>query len=305
VFFDLAHLAFLPILVEREHIVDGNAKLEITAASAQVAGPSLSGVLVGILGAPFAVLLDALSFAVSGWLINRVRKEEPAPTPAHRSIWREIREGFRLVLAQPMLRAMMAASATINFFGRMFLAVYVLFMTRDLGLSPVAIGLILATGGVGSLAGALVTGPLTRRFGPGPMLVISQLAFGLMGLMVPLAIVAPTIAIPMLVASEFGQWMAVIVYYVNAVSLRQAITPDHVQGRVNATIRFLSGGMLPVGALVGGAVGGVIGLPWTLVLAEFGALLGFVWLVFSPVRSVRVLPSVQQTHPQSPSPAIA
>jgi MFS family permease len=294
VFFDLAHLAVLPALVEREHLVDGNAKLEITAAGAQVAGPSLGGALVGALGAPFAVLVDALSFAVSGLLIQRVRVAEPPPAPvaARPSMWAEIREGFRLVLAQPMLRAIMAASATMNFFGRMFLAVYVLYMTRDLGLSPVAIGLILATGGIGSLAGALVTGPLTKRFGPGPMLVLSQLAFGLTGLLVPLAILVPKIAIPMLVASEFGQWMAVIVYYVNAVSIRQAITADQMQGRVNATIRFLGGGMLPIGALVGGAVGGVIGLPWTLVIAELGALLGFVWLVLSPVRSLRALPSV-------------
>ena len=296
VFFDLAHLAFLPVLVERENLVEGNAKLEVTAAGAQVAGPSLGGALVGLLGAPFAVLLDALSFVLSGWLIQRVRAIEPPPAPVttRPSMWADIREGFRLVLAQPMLRAMMAASATMNFFGRMFLAVYVLFMARDLGLSPFAIGLILATGGVGSLAGALVSGPLTKRLGPGPMLVLSQLAFGLTGLLVPLAFLLPKLAIVMLVASEFGQWMAVIVYYVNAVSIRQAITPDHVQGRVNATIRFLGGGMLPIGALVGGAVGGVIGLPWTLVVAELGCLLGFVWLVLSPVRELRTLSGVDQ-----------
>jgi MFS family permease len=293
VFFDLAHLAFLPVLVEREHLVDGNAKLEITAAGAQVAGPSLGGALVGLLGAPFAVLIDALSFLLAGWLIKRVRATEPPPAaPAIRtSVWAEIREGFRLVLAQPLLRAMMAASATMNFFGRMFLAVYVLYMTRDLGLGPVGVGLVLATGGVGSLAGALVAERLTRRLGPGPMLIVSQLVFGLSGLMVPLAILVPTIAIAMLVASEFGQWMAVIVYYVNAVSIRQAITPDRVQGRVNATIRFFAGGFLPIGALVAGAIGGVIGLPWTLVVAELGTLLGFVWLLFSPVRELRALPA--------------
>jgi MFS family permease len=211
-------------------------------------------------------------------------------------VWVEIREGFRIVLAQPLLRAIMAASATMNFFGRMFLAVYVLYMTRDLGLGPVGVGLVLATGGIGSLAGALVAGPTTRRLGPGPMLIMSQLVFGLTGLLVPLAILVPKVAIAMLVASEFGQWMAVIVYYINAVSIRQAITPDRLQGRVNATIRFLGGGALPIGALAGGALGGVIGLPWTLVVAELGTLLGFVWLVLSPARELRALPAVEHAR---------
>jgi hypothetical protein len=124
------------------------------------------------------------------------------------------------------------------------------------------------------------------------MLILSQLVFGLAGLLVPLAILVPPLAIAMLVASEFGQWMAVIVYYVNAVSVRQAITPDRLQGRVNATIRFLGGGALPIGALAGGALGAVIGVPWTLVVAQIGTLLGFVWLLFSPGRQLRTLPAL-------------
>jgi MFS family permease len=194
------------------------------------------------------------------------------------------------VRTQPLLHALIAASATMIFFGRMFNAVYILYMTRDLELGPVGVGLVLATGGIGSLAGAVVARPLTRRFGPGPMLVVSQLAFGLMGLLVPLAVLLPRIALPMVVASEFGQWMAVIVYYVNNVSVRQSITPDRLQGRVNATIRVFAGGLMPIGALAGGALGGVIGLAWTLVVAELGALLGFVWLLLSPVRRLRELP---------------
>jgi MFS family permease len=292
VFFDVAHLAFLTVLVGREHLVDGNAKLEVTAAGAQVVGPSFGGTLVGLLGAPFAVLLDALSFLLSGWLIARTRAVEPAPAaPATRAgMWAAIREGMRVVWSNAVLRALIAAAGTMNFFGRMFLAVYVLYMTRDLGLGPVGVGLVLATGGLGSLAGALVAGPTTRRFGPGPMLVVSQLAFGVLGLLVPLAVLLPPVALILVVASEFGQWMAVIVYYVNAVSVRQSITPGRLQGRVNATMRFFAGGLMPIGALVGGALGGVIGLPWTLVVAELGTLLGFVWLVLSPVRSLHALP---------------
>jgi predicted MFS family arabinose efflux permease len=290
--FDLAHLAFVPALVTREHLVDGNAKLETTTATAQVVGPGLGGALIGLLGAPFAILLDALSFLASAWLIKRTHATEMAPARAldHPSVWAEIREGVRVVRGQPLLLALTAASATMNFFGRMFLAVYVLYMTRDLGLGAVGVGLVLATGGVGALAGALVAGPATRRLGVGATLIVAQLVFGLTGLLVPLAVLVPRVALVMIVASEIGQWMAVTVYYIDAVSLRQSITPDRLQGRVNATIRFFAGGVLPLGALAGGALGGAIGLPWTLVVAELGTLLGFVWLVFSPVRTLRALP---------------
>jgi MFS family permease len=291
--FDVAHLAFLPSLVHRDHLVDGNTKLEVTAATAQVVGPGVGGALIGWMGAPFAVLIDALSFLVSGWLIKRTRAIEAdrAPAGPRSGVWSEIHEGLRTVFAQPILRALMWCSATLNLFGRMFLAVYILYLTRDLGLGPVGVGLVLATGGLGSLAGALVGGPATRRFGFGPVLIGSALAFGLSGLLVPLAVLFPRVAVVMVVASEFGQWMAILVYYVGAISVRQAMTPDRLMGRVNATIRFVAGGALPLGALLGGALGSVIGLPLTLVVAELGTLLGVVWLALSPVRTLRALPS--------------
>jgi MFS family permease len=289
--FDLAHLSFLPSLVTREHLVEGNAKLEATAAAAQVAGPGLGGVLVGALGAPVAVLFDALSFLGSGWLLLRTRAHEAAPArdASRASVVSEIREGIGVVLAQPMLRALAMTSATNAFGGRMFFSVYVLYMTRDLGLSPMGIGLVLAIGGVGSVVGAMAAGTVNRRLGVGPTLIVSQLVFGLTGLMVPLAVVFPSIALEMIVASEFTQWMAIVVYYVDNVSVRQSITPQRMLGRVNATIRSFAGGMMPIGALVGGALGGWIGLAWTLVVAELILLTSFVWLLFSPVRALRTL----------------
>jgi MFS family permease len=207
-------------------------------------------------------------------------------------VWAEIREGLRVVWTEPILLALIGAAGTMNFFGRMFLAVYVLYMARDLGLGPIGIGLVLATGGLGSLAGALVGAPATRRFGFGPVLLASALGFGLTGLLVPLAVLVPRYALALVVAAEFGQWMAILVYYVAAISVRQALTPDRLQGRVNATIRFVAGSMLPVGALAGGALGGVIGLPLTLVVAELGTLLGVVWIAASPVRKLRALPAL-------------
>ena len=294
VLFDVAHLSFVPSLVERERLVEGNSKLEATSSVAQVAGPGLGGVLVGRLGAPFAVFIDALSFLASALFIARIRVTEPPPAPpgSRGGVRAEISEGLHVVFTHPLLRVLAGCSATTNLFGRMFVAVYVLYMTRDLGLSAVGVGLVFATGGLGSLAGALVAGPAARRLGPGPAMIWAQLLFGVTGMGIPLAVLVPRVALAMVVASEFGQWMSVIVYYVNAVSVRQAITPDRLQGRVNATVRFLAGGAAPIGALIGGALGGVISLPLTLVVAEFGMLFGFVWLFLSPVRALRTLPTM-------------
>ena len=290
--FDIAHLAFLPALVGRAHLVEGNSKLEVTAAGAQVVGPGVGGALIGAVGAPVAVLVDAVSFLISGWLIQQTRADESARVAAAKrtSVWADMREGLHTVVTSPILRALMGCSATINFFMRMFMAIYILFMTRDLGLGPLGVGLVLATGGLGSLAGALVGAPATRRFGFGPVIIASIAAFGILGLCLPLAVVFPRAALALVVISEFGQWMAILVYYVGAITVRQAMTPDRLQGRVNATIRFAAGGVMPIGALVGGVLGGIIGLPLTLVVAEVGALLALIWLVCSPVRGIRALP---------------
>jgi MFS family permease len=305
VLFDVAFLSFVPSLVSRDRLVEGNSKLEATSSIAQVAGPGLGGVLVGRLGAPFAVFIDALSFLASALLITRVRVTEPSPAaPGGRAgVLAEIGEGLSVVFTHPLLRVLAGCSATTNMFGRMFVAVYVLYMTRDLGLSAVGVGLVFATGGVGALAGALAAGPAARRLGPGPAMIWAQLAFGVTGMAVPLAVLVPKVALPMVVASEFGQWMSVTMYYVNAVSVRQALIPDRLQGRVNATVRFLAGGALPVGALMGGALGGVIGLPLTLVVAEFGMLFGFLWLLLSPVRALRT-PPAPGIHGESPAVAV-
>ena len=288
-FFDVAFVSYLPALVRRDELVDGNSKLQASASGAQVVGPGLAGTLIGLVGAPGALVVDAVSFLGSALLLARVRTPEPVPAPPVRRphVWREIGEGLRAVGRQPVLRALATCSATINLAVGVFFAVYVLYMTRDLGLSPGAIGLVFAVGGVGALIGALLADPARRRFGAGPTIIAAQSLFGLTGLLVPLAVLVPAIALPMVVASEFLQWLTVLIYDVNAVSLRQAITPDRLQGRVSATLRVLGWGMRPVGALVGGYLGGVIGLAWTLVVGELGMLVAVLWLVASPLPRLR------------------
>ncbi len=301
VLFDVAHLAYIPALVGREQLIDGNSKLETTWSVAQVAGPGIGGVLVSWLTAPIAILVDAVSFLVSALCLARIRTPEPPLVPADtRGVFHEIVEGLRVVFAHRLLRVLAGCSATTSFFGQMFLAVYVLYMTRDLGLAAMGVGLVLATGGVGSLVGSLVAGPATRRFGPGRTMIAAQLGFGLTGLAVPLAVFVPAVALPLIVASEFGQWMSIIVYYINAVSVRQAVTPDRLQGRINATMRFLVGGAMPAGALIGGALGGIIGVPMTLAVAEFGILLAVLWLVLSPVRALASMDMLTGTRDTTP-----
>jgi MFS family permease len=299
VLFDVAHMSFVPSLVSANQLVDGNSKIETTSAAAQVAGPSLGGVLVSVLGAPFAVLVDALSFLGSAIFIawTRVNESLPRTRDERAGVVAEIGEGLLVVIHDRIRRALAGCSATTILFGRMFNAVYVLYMTRHLGLSAVGVGLVFGTGGVGSLLGSIVAAPIAQRYGTGRTMIGAQLAFGLTGLMVPLAVFVPEIALPMIVASEFAQWMALLVYYVNGISLRQAITPDRLQGRVNATMRFLAGGANLIGALIGGALGGVIGVPLTLVVACGGMLLSFLWLLLSPVREVQAVPTVAREVP--------
>ena len=265
----------------------------------------MGGVLVSLLTAPFALLADALSFLISAAFIARTRVAEPAPETrgARAGVFREITEGVRVVVHDRVLGALAGASATTILFGRMFMAVYVLYMTRDLRLSAMGIGLVFATGGVGSFAGSVVAERLARRFGPGPTMIGAQVAFGLTGMMVPVAVLVPSWALAMIVASEFAQWMAILIYWVVAISVRQAIVPDRVLGRVNATMRFLAGGANPIGAVIGGALGGWIGVPLTLVVASFGMLLGFLWLL-SPVRGLAAMP-VMDRFPAASTPESA
>lgn len=194
---------------------------------------------------------------------------------------------MRHVVHDPILRAMAGSSAAVNFFGYAFMAVYILFMSRELDLGATAIGLVFATGGVGALIGALVAPRITARLGVGPTMILSQLAFGLWGLLVPAALLFPRADVPLVVAAEFLQWMALIVYSINAVTVRQTITPGHLYGRVNATFRFVTWGVQPLGSLLGGFLGGVIGLPWTLVLGVIGMLLAVIPLARSPLRHGR------------------
>jgi predicted MFS family arabinose efflux permease len=289
VLFDVSYLSYVPALVDRDDLVEANGKLQATSSIAQVTGPGLGGLLVALLTAPFAILVDAASFLLSALFLSRIRSPEPPPIPATErpGMLHEIREGLRHVVHQPVLRALVGCSAVTNLFGYAFLAVYVLYMVEELGLGSTAIGFVFATGGVGAFIGAMLAGPIARRLGTGWTLIAAQLGFGVTGLLVPLAVIVPRFALPLVVASEFFQWLTLLVHIDNATSLRQRLTGHGIQGRVNATFATAAWGMQPLGSLFGGWLGSRIGLPWTLVVGELGMFLAFAWLLASPLRRRR------------------
>lgn len=292
VIFEVAFASYLPTLVERDQLVEANGKIAASVSTAQVGGPGIAGVLVGVLSAPLAILIDAASYLASAVLMWRISAPEPPPARRveGRKVWHEIGEGLRTVFGSPVLRALIGCSATSTLFGFMFLSVYVLYLTQDLGLGPGAVGLVFSTGGVGAVLGALIAQPAARRFGAGPAMVGAQVLCSLGGMAIPLAVAAPGIALPLVLGSEFFQWMMLVAYTVNAVSLRQALTPARLLGRVNATARFLISGSQPIGALLGGALGEAVGIRPTLIIGMLGMLAASGWVLLSPVRAIREQP---------------
>lgn len=293
VFFNAAYASILPVLVGRAQIADANGKLYSSMSISQVAGPALAGSLISLISAPAVLLIDAVTFLCSGWFITRIGDREPAPDRSRQDhhFWGEVREGFQTLFASPILRATTAASATINLSGFLFPAVYVLYMTDDLGLSSTGVGLVYAAGGVGSLIGSITAHRLSLAIGVGPTLLWSAVAFGTFGLTVPLAILVPDHALPLIVFAEFMQWMALIVFNVIRLSLRQALTPDRLQGRVSASNQVIVGGMQPIGSLLGGTIGSLFGIHTALIVGCAGMFLAAAWVWRSPASGLFEMPS--------------
>jgi MFS family permease len=304
-FFDVAYISYLPRIVERHQLTEGNAKLQASASTAQVAGPGAAGVLVGVLSAPLAIVIDAVTYLFSAFFLLRIRIQEPEPERAGRiQVRREIGEGLRTIFGNPVLRAIAATGATSSLFGYMFLAVYILYMIEDLGFSPMQIGLVFSLGGAGAIAGSLASEPLKRLLGVGPTVVWGRVMFGVGGLLVPLAVAVPRFEVPMVLAAEFLQWTALVIATVNEISLRQALVPDRMLGRANATMRFMNAGVIPVGSLIGGFLGELIGLRGTLVVGVAGMLVAGAWVALSPLRSLRTEPAPPDDRSAGTVPAV-
>ena len=294
VFFNSAYRSYLPALVARARLVEGNSKLAMGSSLAEIGGSGLAGVLVQTVGAPFAMLLDALSFLVSAGSLALIRRGEPLPAPdpggEPPSVTREAIAGLRALAGQPALRALIGADATRSFLGNFFAPLYGLYAIRELGLSPAALGLTIALGGVSSLFGALLADRALRRFGLGRTLIAAQAITTLTAGLIPLAGSLPGSGLALLCLAQLLGDALGMIYGIHTVSLRQAITPDHLLGRVNASFQLVNEGVAPLGALTGGALGALLGVQGALFIAALGGALASVWIFVSPVRKLLKMP---------------
>ena len=291
VFFDVSYQSYLPSLVKRDALVEGNSKLEISRSAAQLSGPGLAGLFVEAFKAPGAVLLDAISFFLSAVFLFRIKAEESAPTKAERQagpgMKEEVKEGLRWVFGNRYLRWIAASTATFNFFGNIVFAVYLVFAVRELELRPGVIGVVFAVSNIGYLVGALLANRLSRRFGVGPAIIIG--ASGSISLLLLAA--APTSnPIPFLIAAQAISGMGIPIYNITQVSFRQAITPERLQGRMNSVMRFIVWGVMPLGALLGGALASWFGLRFAIWVGAIGMSLAVLPVLLSPVRTLREMP---------------
>ncbi|WP_329412247.1 MFS transporter [Nocardia vinacea] len=293
VFFELAAQSYLPTLIGTRHLVEGNTKMELSRTAGELTGPGIGGLLVQWLTAPFAILADAATFAISGLALLLIREKEPPPPPrkTDSSLIAEIRTGLRAVFANPLLRPLALTGALANLFGfsGVLQAVLVLYCVRELQFSPFMLGAVLAGGNAGFLIGALLNRRMTSRFGIGPVMAGSITATGAGVAILPLASGGPMAGVVVVIGLVLiGAGIAA--FNINQVSLRQSVTRPELLGRMTATFRFVNWGAVPIGALLGGALAGVIGIRAVLLLAAAGSLIAAVPLLLSPIRVLWEMP---------------
>ena len=291
VFFEVAYTSYLPSLAERDRLVEGNAKLEASRSVASVGGPGLAGLLVDVLGAAVAMLADSVSFVASAlfvWLIRRPEHppQRSADSPGMRA---ELVAGLRWIGAHPVLRVVLAANTLANVFLAMFQTLFVLHLVDGLGLGAAVIGVVFTVANVGGLVGALVASRVARVLGVGRTLAMALAGEGVGYALVALAPREAPIPL-LLVAATFLQFMSVV-FSINAVSLRQTVTPHALLGRMSATYRFASWGVTPLGATAAGILGSAIGTGPSLLVAAGGALVSILPIVLSHVGRLHVLPA--------------
>jgi MFS family permease len=285
VVFEIGYQSYLPRVVDRANLVQGNSLVEAVRASGQVGGPGLGGWLTQLAGAANTLLVDAVSFVASAVCLAAIRT--PEPRPEHHEGRIRARDGFRFVLADPVLRAIAATSAITNLLFTAATALTVLFLVETVGFRPGVAGLLLSAGSAAALAGAALAPRLARRAGSARIIWLSVVVTSPANLLIPLT--GHDWRVVFFVAGVVVSGMGQIVYAITQVSYRQAVVPARILGRVNATMRFLVMGALPVGALAGGGLGEAIGVRATLWIIGVGLAVAPVPLLFSPLRRARDL----------------
>jgi MFS family permease len=289
VFDDVSSYAYLPSLVDHDQLVEANSRMETSRASAQVAGPSIAGILIQILTAPITIVVDVVGYLGSAGFLSWIKNEESrVEQTENRSVVKDVKDGLAVVLNNRYLWSIAGSTGTSNFFSSAIGALFILFATKDLGLGSFELGLVFTLGSVGALVGALLATRIAKRLGVGRTIVISIFVAGISWIAVYFA--NPSLGVPLLILATFLGGIGAVTYNVNQVSFRQAIVPIELQGRLNATMRFLVWGTIPVGAIIGGILGGVLGLRTAIGISAIGTTLAFLWVLLSPVRRITEIP---------------
>ena len=290
VIFEIAHASYLPTVVKNEELVEGNSKLEFSSSSATVVGQSIGGALIQVLSAPLSILFNVGTYLLSALYLALIKKKEApieVPEEAEQNMWADIREGTTFVFHHNIIRPILIGTVIFNLFTYVIEPIFILYISRTLALDPIYIGLIFSMSGVGALLGAFIAGPMAKRLGLGKTLVFSLFVAGFVSLIIPVATLLPTLpAVILIMVMYMIDAAMVIVYNINQRSLRQAVTPQNLQGRMNASIRMFGMGVVPIGAVLGGWLGGIIGTTPTLIVGAIGLMCSSIFIVFSSVRTV-------------------
>ena len=287
VLFHVSYSSVFVSIVPRKQYVEANQLINGSRAFSFLTGTSVGGTLVQFLTAPVAILADAISFVISALFLGRMRAAEPPPEPRSPGA---LLAGLRFIRRTPLLFASLGSTATINLFNFAFFALFILYATTVLQVSPVLIGLVMGTGAIGSLLGSVTTGRLVRRIGIGPVFVLGSFLFPAPIILVPLAGGAMPVILALLFLAEFGSGFGVMMLDITAGTIQQAIVPDRLRARVSGAYMVVNYGVRPVGSLIGGALGAWLGLRPALWIATVGAVLGVLFLLPSPAPRLRDLP---------------
>ncbi|MGA4506963.1 MFS transporter [Propionibacteriaceae bacterium G1746] len=302
VFFDVANQSYLPEILEPHQISEGNSKLQASQQVALVIGPAAASGFVRLLGSPLTIAVTSACMAASSLFVSRIRHVEQAPHPDdRRPLVAEIREGLAFVVRQPLLRRIVASTGLVNFGSTAINALFVIYAINTLGLDETRLGLVFSVAAVGGIVGALTASPVAHVVGEARAIPLAMVAAGLAGFATPLASHLP--AVPTLLIGWFiGSW-GVVVYNVTQVSFRQRLCPKPLLGRMNASIRFLVWGPMPIGAFLGGLVGRHLGVLEALWIFAGVSLAAALPVLVSPLVGMRDLPGPESSVPESSVPS--
>ena len=299
VFFDVSYQSFIPLLVKPEQVGPANSTLEATSQVASIGGPAIAGALLAVVAAPVLIIADSLSYVVSFVSLSRIRDHELAADPKLRQpLHKEIAEGVRFVAGQPLIRSVAGATATSNFFSTLGFTLFPLFALRTLDIGSFGLGITLTAGSIGGLLGAMATPRISKWIGDGRVIIVSAFVCSLAFVLVPLSgLLHGPSAVALLATGEFVTVFFVLVYNITQVTMRQRLCPPRLLGRMNASIRCLVWGVMPISALVSGWLGGWIGILPTMWIAFGGGMFAGLWVLFSPLRRFRTLPESLNAQP--------